>query len=204
MKEIILQTYGIVLSIVLGYIVWLLKEQKKRQQKDAIERNKRIADENEKRDANSAGTMLLLRVQLIEYHDRYMKIGSIPSYAYENFCQMYEAYHRLGGNGMVEKMHEDISYLLTGIGVLAFLVSVIVQAVKEMPVFKKIQTSVVALAVSLILTPISVIVLCNYYRIVIEWYYIFAAIVAAFIVYLVSTGGWERVASIWNRSKYKK
>lgn len=62
MKEIILQTYGIVLSIVLGYIVWLLKEQKKRQQKDAIERNKRIADENEKRDANSAGTMLLLRV----------------------------------------------------------------------------------------------------------------------------------------------
>lgn len=51
MKEIILQTYGIVLPIVLGYIVWLLKEQKKRQQKDAIERNKRIADENEKRDA---------------------------------------------------------------------------------------------------------------------------------------------------------
>ena len=93
MKEIILQTYGIVLPIVLGYIVWLLKEQ------------------NEKRDANSAGTMLLLRVQLIEYHDRYMKIGSIPSYAYENFCQMYEAYHRLGGNGMVEKMHEEIQEL---------------------------------------------------------------------------------------------
>ena len=65
MKEIILQTYGIALPIVLGYIVWLLKEQKKRQQKDAVERNKRIADENEKRDANSAGTMLLLRVQLI-------------------------------------------------------------------------------------------------------------------------------------------
>lgn len=67
MKEVILQTYGIVLPIVLGYIVWLLKEQKKRQQKDAIERNKRIADETEKRDANSAGTMLLLRVQLSAY-----------------------------------------------------------------------------------------------------------------------------------------
>ena len=35
----------------------------------------------------------------------------IPSYAYENFCQMYEAYHRLGGNGMVEKMHEEIQEL---------------------------------------------------------------------------------------------
>ena len=65
----------------------------------------------EETDANSAGTMLLLRVQLIGYHDRYMKIGSIPSYAYENFCQMYEAYHRLGGNGMVEKMHEEIQEL---------------------------------------------------------------------------------------------
>ena len=103
-----------------------------------------------------------------------------------------------------ELLLQYISYLLTGIGVLAFLVSVIVQAVKEMPVFKKIPTSVVALAVSLILTPISVIVLCNYYRIVIEWYYIVAAIVAAFIVYLVSTGGWERVTGIWNRNKYRK
>ena len=94
MKEIILQTYGIVLPIVLGYIVWLLKEQKKRQQKDAIERNKRIADENEKRDANSAGTMLLLRVQLIEYHDRYMKIGYIPSYAYvRSVSQAWRKWH---------------------------------------------------------------------------------------------------------------
>ncbi|WP_243126949.1 hypothetical protein [Hominisplanchenecus murintestinalis] len=45
--------------------------------------------------------MLLLRVQLIEYHDKYMKLGSIPSYAYENFVEMYQAYHELGGNGMV-------------------------------------------------------------------------------------------------------
>ena len=50
---------------------------------------------------NSTGTMLLLRVQLIEYHDKYMKLGSIPSYAYENFVEMYQAYHELGGNGMV-------------------------------------------------------------------------------------------------------
>ena len=67
MKEFLLQTYTIVLPILLGYIVWLLKQQKK------------------DRDANSKGTMLLLRVQLIEYHDKYMKLGEIPSYANENF-----------------------------------------------------------------------------------------------------------------------
>lgn len=67
------QTYVIALPIVLGYIVWLLKNQKK------------------DRDANSKGTMLLLRVQMIEYHSKYMKMGDIPSYAYQNFCEMYEA-----------------------------------------------------------------------------------------------------------------
>ena len=52
MQEILMQTYTIALPIVLGYIVWLLQNQKK------------------SRDANSRGTMLLLRVQLIEYHER--------------------------------------------------------------------------------------------------------------------------------------
>ena len=47
MKDLVLQTYTIALPVLLGYIVWLLKNQKR------------------DRDANSKGTMLLLRVQLI-------------------------------------------------------------------------------------------------------------------------------------------
>ncbi len=97
MREFLINTYTIALPIVLtalmGYIVWLLKRQKT------------------DRDANSLGTMLLLRVQLIEYHDKYMKIGEIPSYAYQNFCEMYDAYHQLGGNGMVTKMKNEIEQL---------------------------------------------------------------------------------------------
>ena len=97
MENFLLETYSIALPIVLttlmGYIVWLLKKQKK------------------DRDANSKGTMLLLRVQLIEYHDKYTILGSIPSYAYENFREMYEAYHELGGNGMITKMKEEIDEL---------------------------------------------------------------------------------------------
>lgn len=57
MNEILLQTYTIALPIVLGYIVWLLKQQKK------------------SKDANTKGTMLLLRVKIIEYHDKYMELG---------------------------------------------------------------------------------------------------------------------------------
>ena len=49
--EILMQTYAAAVPAVLGYIVWLLKRQKR------------------DRDANGRGTMLLLRVQLMEYHD---------------------------------------------------------------------------------------------------------------------------------------
>ena len=97
MEQFFYQTYMIALPIVLtslmGWIVWLLKKQKK------------------DRDANSKGTMLLLRVQLIEYHDKYMMLGDIPSYAYENFMEMYDAYHALGGNGMITKMKQEIDEL---------------------------------------------------------------------------------------------
>ena len=97
MNDLLLQSYYVALPIILtalmGYIVWLLKKQKR------------------DRDANSKGTMLLLRVQLIEYHDKYMRIGEIPSYAYENFNEMYDAYHKLGGNGMVTKVKQEIEEL---------------------------------------------------------------------------------------------
>ena len=66
------------------------------------------------KDANGKGTMLLLRVQLIEYHDKYMKLGEIPSYAFDNFVEMYNAYHALGGNGMVTKMYDEIQALHLG------------------------------------------------------------------------------------------
>ena len=93
MEELLMNTYNVALPIFMGYIVWLLKRQ------------------NGRRDANSRGTMLLLRVQLIEYHDKYIALKEIPSYAYENVCEMYEAYHALGGNGMITKMKHEIDDL---------------------------------------------------------------------------------------------
>ena len=88
----------------------------------------------------------------------------------------------------MEILMQYVMYMLAGVGVLAFFVSVVVQVVKEMPGLNKIQTNVVALAASIVIT----------------WQYVFASILAAFVVYLVSTGGWEKVSEMWDRSKYKK
>lgn len=91
--QILVAILTVVVTPLMGYIVWLLKEQKK------------------DRTAQEKGIMLLLRVQLIEYHDKYMRKGKIPTYAFQNFEDMYEAYHELGGNSMAEKMHEEINEL---------------------------------------------------------------------------------------------
>lgn len=104
----------------------------------------------------------------------------------------------------MELMMQYVVYMLMAIGVLAFLVAVIVQVIKELPLLQRIPTSLVALAVSLILCPLAVVIVCQYLKIVIVWYYVFASFIAAFIVYLVATGGWERVAEMWQRTKYNK
>lgn len=98
MKDVILGLYAAILPIILGYVIKLLKDQKK------------------ERDANARGTMLLLRVQLIEYHDKYVALGSIPSYAYDNFVDMYKAYHDLGGNGLITKMKREVDNIHLGRG----------------------------------------------------------------------------------------
>ena len=94
--------------------------------------------------------------------------------------------------------------MLTAIGALAILVSVIVQVIKELHELQRIPTSLVALVVSLILCPLAVVIVCQYLKIVIVWYYVVASFIASFIVYLVATGGWERVAEMWKRTKYNK
>lgn len=104
MKDLIHEAIVIAMPIILGYIVWLMKQQETERRKDA-----RL--KKEQAEKNNTGVMLLLRIQLIEYHDKYMSKGMIPAYAYQNFIEMYDSYHALGGNGTIDKMYEDIRTL---------------------------------------------------------------------------------------------
>lgn len=44
-------------------------------------------------------------------HDKYTTKEEIPSYAYSNFMEIYDAYHDLGGNGMATKLKNEIEEL---------------------------------------------------------------------------------------------
>ena len=84
------------------------------------------------------------------------------------------------------------AYILVAIGVMAFLVSVITQVIKELPCFKQVPTAVVVIVLSLVLCPAALVAL-------LAW---LSKPIAAFIVALVAMDGWERVAEIWQRTKY--
>ncbi len=103
----------------------------------------------------------------------------------------------------IETVMQYVTYALILSGVLAFLTSLIVQVIKDMPGLKSIQTNVVALVTAGVLCVVSALLLCMYFAVAVTWYYIVAALIAAFIVYLIATGGWEKLKAIWDRTKYK-
>lgn len=104
----------------------------------------------------------------------------------------------------MELLIQYMTYALMVVGALAFVTSVLVQVIKEMPGLMRIQTNVVALVVSVLVCLFALAVACQCFSLVICWYYWPGAVVAAFVVYLVATGGWERVAGIWERTKYNR
>lgn len=90
---------------VLGFIVNnLIKENR-----DLRDQSKRINEKHKRGIEN--GIRSILRKDLIEYHDKYMELKHIPSYALENWNDMFSAYTDLEGNGLIKGMDVEIKKL---------------------------------------------------------------------------------------------
>lgn len=72
-----------------------------------------IRDERKDRKAIENGVCALLRNNIILIHNEAITKGTIPATQYENVTKMNEAYHDLGGNGLVRKMMREINDLHT-------------------------------------------------------------------------------------------
>lgn len=80
-----------VLVALTGWIVYILKEQKKSQT------------------AQERGIMLLLRREIIEAHYKFCTLGDpMTALDFATLVETNEAYKALGGNGMTERLFEDI------------------------------------------------------------------------------------------------
>ena len=86
-----------IIVAVLGYIVWLLQQNKKTG------------------DANATGTMLLLRREIIEDHRRFiLEKESMSADEFAYICEVYQAYKGLNGNGMADKLYQELERKETG------------------------------------------------------------------------------------------
>lgn len=99
---------------------------------------------------------------------------------------------------------EYVTRIVTVLGILAFLTSAIVQVLKEQPVIRNVPTSLTALVVSEVVTIMALMAYCAQTVTVLQWYYVFAAVVVGFLVYLIATGGWDKLTDIWKKTQYKK
>lgn len=94
----------------------------------------------------------------------------------------------------------DVSQMTAFVGVMALVVSCITEALKKWKWFdEKVPTELTVIVLSLILCPICMRGMAEYYGVPIESFMVFASFIAAFIVALVSMDGWERVTGLAER-----
>jgi len=89
------------LAFILQTVIRENRELKREKDKNMTQRDKAV----------EMGVVCLLRVKLIEYHGKYIQRGSISSHGLQNWLMMHEAYKLLGGNGMVDRMKDEIEEL---------------------------------------------------------------------------------------------
>ncbi len=93
------------------------------------------------------------------------------------------------------------SMLITAIGLLAFVISIITEVSKKVPGLKDIPTDLVVFILSIVLTVIAYFAYSSYAGLSISWYMAVASVIAGFIVAFVSMFGWTKLSELYNRFK---
>lgn len=102
--EILPEITMVILGGVCGFFrhqIHLLKKKNKEQQRAAIEESQTLR----------SAVRAIVRVELIREHNKRVKDGFCPSYAYESYVDLYAQYKALGGNGMVTRLKEEVDAL---------------------------------------------------------------------------------------------
>lgn len=73
----------------------------------------KLKQSREETGAIKVGIQALLRAQLVSEYNKYSAKGYAPIYARENYENVYEQYHSLGGNGVMKDLHDKFFELPT-------------------------------------------------------------------------------------------
>lgn len=101
------------LAAVLKYLTNRINESDERRA-ESEQRSRELHDEDVKRqEALERGVQALLRDRLIEIHDEHCPKNEIPLHVKDNFDNLYQQYHALGKNGVMDSFHEEVMDLPT-------------------------------------------------------------------------------------------
>nr|DAE80854.1 MAG TPA: holin [Bacteriophage sp.] len=100
---------------------------------------------------------------------------------------------------VIQSLVANMAIIMSVIGALTFVVTVITQVIKGIGVFKKIPTDMLVLVLSIGITVVAFIAYMQYIHMAILWYMILAAILAGFVVAFVAMYGWEKLSELWRR-----
>lgn len=113
--DILLQTYYTVLPIIttslMGYVIWVLQNNRKKEAFRIEAENKRIEEENRKQQALTEGTRMILLYMLERLYEEYKIQDYVTHEQRDKFHNIYDAYHALGGNGYGTALWETIQEL---------------------------------------------------------------------------------------------
>lgn len=113
--KILLESYYILLPIIatafMGWVGFLLKDSKKKEQERKANEDKKDREADRIRQANATGMMLVLRYMLKRYHSEYMLQGVITYAQYSDWKELFGAYTALGGNSVAYDWNDDIENL---------------------------------------------------------------------------------------------
>lgn len=98
-------------------------------------------------------------------------------------------------------MNEMIMNSIYLVGVLAFLVSVIVEVTKSLPLLRDIPTDLEVFIVSIGLTLGVLFAYVSIEQVAMTWYLVALAVIAGFIVSFIAMYGWEKLSELWDRFK---
>jgi len=89
--------------------------------------------------------------------------------------------------------------LVLYVGILAVVLSFVVEGIKDLPGLRKLPTKLVVYVTAWILTPLAYMALCAWMKRPIDWYMVFANIIAAFAIAKVAMNGWDDAVEIVKR-----
>lgn len=102
----------------------------------------------------------------------------------------------------MEWITANTGMIITAIGVIAAIVSIITEMTKNIGFLKKIPTMLQVIVLSVVLWVLLYTGVCSMGYLTFEWFTLVASIVAGFISAYVSSYGWEKLTDAFKR--YKK